>query len=988
MHPCVLSSSAFEVEQPIPKRYAQKGEGQKKSPPSPGAARYHLLLTSFLLLVFPGTGCKATIPAAVAPTASRPMTKEAPASAPAPTYKLEKVTEVEGISEYRLDNGLRVLLFPDPSRPTITVAITYLVGSRHEGYGETGMAHLLEHLLFKGSRRHRDIPRGLTAHGARPNGTTWVDRTNYFETFEATDENLRWALDLEADRMVSSFVAQEDLDSEMTVVRNEFEMGENRSASVLEERVTSTAYLWHNYGKSTIGARSDIEKVRIENLRAFYKKYYQPDNAVLVVAGRFDTTRTLGIIAAKFGPIPRPARVLRQDYTVEPPQDGERTVVLRRVGDSQAMGFAYHIPAGSHAEFPAVDVLAHVLGHSPTGRLYKALVEAKLAASVRATAYQFRDPGLMYVSARVRQVASLARARETTIRCLDELSTTRPVTQKELDRARTFLLKRWEMIARNSQYAAKVLSEWAAMGDWRLTFLYRDRLKKLTLDQVRAAATSYLVRTNRTVGLFFPTKKPQRVRVPPRPDVAALVKGYKGGAAMARGEVFDPSLKNIEARLTRLTLPSGMKVTLLPKKTRGATVRLKINLHFGDDKSLRNLSQVGALAGAMLMRGTKKRTKEQLEDEVNRLQAQLRVSGSATRATVTAEVTRDKLPDLLRLVAEVLQQPALSRSELAMAREKALHTIESEKSNPFRVAFTGIFRHLFPYPKNDVRYYPLPAEKAAAVKKVRLGAVRKFHADFYGASAGELALVGDFDRAAVSALVKQLFGSWKSRRRHRRLASVFKDRPVQVLARETPDKESALIAAGLRHKMRNDHPDYAALVLTDFMTGGGFLSSRLARRLRQKEGISYGVGSFSRVGRWDEDAMFMLYAIYAPQNDGRVLKAIKEELAAVAQKGFAPGEVERAKKAWLKSRKVSRSQDRKLVAKLSHLDYQGRTLAWDAALEQKVRELTAERINKAVVRHLAFDKLSISRAGDFAGAKKKGLKPDRPGKKGGAKRGR
>ena len=143
------------------------------------------------------------------------------------TAAVTKVTSVEGITEYRLDNGLRLLVFPDPSKPTITVNITYLVGSRHEGTGEGGMAHLLEHMVFKGSPKHTNIPQELTEHGARPNGTTSWDRTNYFETFQATDENLKWALDLEADRMVNSFIKKEDFDKEFSVVRNEFEMGEN-----------------------------------------------------------------------------------------------------------------------------------------------------------------------------------------------------------------------------------------------------------------------------------------------------------------------------------------------------------------------------------------------------------------------------------------------------------------------------------------------------------------------------------------------------------------------------------------------------------------------------------------------------------------------------------------------------------------------------------------------------------------------------------------
>ena len=288
---------------------------------------------------------------------SKPEAKPKGAAPPAPS----KVTSVEGITEYLLGNGLHVLLFPDPTKPTITVNVTYQVGSRNENYGETGMAHLLEHLMFKGSPRHPNIPQELTAHGARPNGSTWYDRTNYFETFRATDENLKWALDLEADRMVHSYIAKKDLDSEMTVVRNEFEMGENDPEGILDERVLSTAYLWHNYGKDTIGARSDIEKVPIDRLQAFWRTYYQPDNAYLLIAGRFEEAETLALVNRYFGPIPRPKRVPQKTYTAEPTQDGERRVTLRRVGDVQAICVAYHVPSGPSPDSAAVDLLGEIL---------------------------------------------------------------------------------------------------------------------------------------------------------------------------------------------------------------------------------------------------------------------------------------------------------------------------------------------------------------------------------------------------------------------------------------------------------------------------------------------------------------------------------------------------------------------------------------------------------------------------------------------------
>src|SRR5262245_23531469 len=379
------------------------------------------------------------------------------ATAPTLPAGVTRSTSVEGITEYRLDNGLRVLLFPDASKQTATVNITYLVGSRHEGYGETGMAHLLEHMVFKGSKKHTNIPQELTTHGARPNGSTWVDRTNYFETFAATDENLDWALDLEADRMVNSFIAKKDLETEFSVVRNEFEIGENSPQNVLLERMMSTAYLWHNYGKSTIGSREDIERVPIENLQAFYRRWYQPDNSILVVAGKFDEAKTLAKIQKLFGAIPKPTRTLPTTWTVEPAQDGERTATLRRVGDVQMVGALYHVPSGSHPDFAAVSVLTFLLGDTPSGRLHKALVESRKASSVFGFAFQLHDPGTLMLGAEVRTDKSLDEARDILLRVVDETATQAP-SADDVKRARESLLKSWETTLRNSEIAAIQLS--------------------------------------------------------------------------------------------------------------------------------------------------------------------------------------------------------------------------------------------------------------------------------------------------------------------------------------------------------------------------------------------------------------------------------------------------------------------------------------------------------------------------------------------------
>jgi len=671
---------------------------------------------------------------------------------------------IESISEYTLANGLRVLLFPDASKPTVTVNVTYGVGSAQENYGETGMAHLLEHLVFKGTPRHPDISGEMKKRGIGFNATTSLDRTNYFASFPADDATLDWLLGMEADRMVNSNIAQKDLDSEMTVVRNEMESGENNPGGVLFQRIRSTAFLWHNYGNTTIGARSDVEGVPIDRLEAFYRTWYQPDNATLIIAGRIDPAWTLARVAAHFGQLRKPARTLPRFYTAEPPQDGEREVTVRRVGDLRLVAAAYHVPAAAHPDTAALDVLANLLGHTPGGRLHKALVETRLAAGTGASGESLCDPGLLSVVAVVPKDGDAGKAEAELIAQVERLAQ-RPVTPQEVDEAKRRIGNAHDLYFTDVNAVGRGLSEFIAAGDWRLLFLTRDAVEKVTAEDVNRVAAQYLKPSNRTLGRFVPTDTPDRVQVPAAPDVASLVKGYTGRAAVSAGENFDPSPQNLQARTETFTLGDSLKVSLLPKKTRGGTVVLQATFRFGDVASLSVApDSAGGLAGAMLMRGSRRLTREQIDQRFEALRTQASVGGGLQSAQISLQSRRAQLPEALALAAQILRTPSFPESEFEQLRVQAITGLEASRREPGSVAGQAMALHFDPWPEGHPLHAKTLDESLASVRALKIEDLRAFHRDFYGTAEGEIAVVGDFDPARIKQQLQALFAGWKSPR--------------------------------------------------------------------------------------------------------------------------------------------------------------------------------------------------------------------------------
>ena len=893
----------------------------------------------------------------------------ADAAKPAAAVKAAKLTTVEGITEYTLPNGLRVLLAPDASKPTTTVNITYLVGSRHENYGETGMAHLLEHMVFKGTATSGNLMEEMGKRGMDFNGTTFMDRTNYYETFTATDANLEWALGMEADRMVNSTIARSELEKEFSVVRNEMESGENNPHLVLWKQMTAVTYDWHNYGKSTIGARADVENVKIENLQNFYRKYYQPDNAVLVVAGKFDPAKTLALIEKNFGAIPRPTRTLAPTYTTDAARDGARELTVKRIGDKTLAAALYPTAAGSHADSTAIAVLGEVLASSPNGRLHKSMVEGKKAVGVSNWALALAEPGYIVFWSELSKTQSVEEARKIMLDHIEGMKK-RPVTAEELARAKASLLNDIDKTINNPQALGTELSESIAMGDWRLFFLNRDRIEAMTLADVQKAAENYFKETNRTFARFLPIKESDRTVTPATPDVAKLLANYTGQAAVAEGEAFDVNPLNIEKRTAVKTLPNGMKLALLPKKTRAATVNGQFDLEIGDEKTLFGQAAIADLTADMLKRGAGKLTRAEITSRLDALKTKLDISGKGGNVSVRFQTSRDKLPEVLTLLRDVLRNPTFPATEFEQLRAENLTSIDGSRNEPQSVGSRMVNMELNQFKKGDIRYNGTVEEDIAIYKSATLADAKRFHATMYGANNGKFALVGDFDAAQVETQLKDLFGNWTAKNKFVRLSEGTPTAKPNARQAETPEKANAFYLAMLPVKLKDTDADYPAVILIDDVIGGG-TNSRMFSRLRQKDGISYGAGSFMSASAFEQNGMMGMYAIYAPQNLERVKVGVKEELERYVREGMTQAELDSAKKGQIQQRQTSRAQDGALAGGHVNNLKVGRTFARSAELDAQIMAVTLEQANAAIKKYIQPDQYLHVYAGDFAGAAKK-----------------
>ncbi len=858
--------------------------------------------------------------------------------------------QAAGFSSYRLANGFKIILVPFPSAASTRIELLVKTGSKLEGYGETGMAHLLEHMLFKSAGKRSDLKSDLTALGAHWNGTTNADRTNFFETVAPEPEKIDEAIRIEADRFIRASFTREHLASEMSVVRNELERSDSDPGSLLMRALQREAFFWHGYSRPTIGAKSDIEDAPFSALQAFHEKHYRPDNAALIVSGNFDPQHVLALASRLFAVARNPATAKPGNWTREEPRAAtNRSELFLPAGKTMAAS-AWKLPGMRERQGYAFDLAISAVCDDDWGSLRKDLVLArKIAVSASCGTQVQADYSLLVAIATAGKDADaevLSRALSGHI----EAAAAKGISQEQLDRARLTELNAFERQENSHETLAPLLSEAEVAGDWRLFFWQRDMVKSVTLAEADAALKKWAVAVNRSDVLLHNANNIAAPELPKFADAGSLVAGQDWPAISKLADPVPTSASELAKATVHISLDgSRARAALISRRTQGDLAWLVLANDYGNESALSGRLTACAMADNLMAYGGAGLSREQLSARLEALQAQWSLSLDG----IAIEAPRRNIDAALDILLSAWTSPALPAAEFEQIKAATIARLEAGLKDPGQVAANKANLRFDNYPARHP-FQPRSLEQQLAESRaVSYADAKACVADFSGLAQVRLAMVGAFSVADVRAVWSRVGKLPTARIPYARVKDIAA--PLQVdtspIEVSMPEKPNALISGSALLRITDDAPDFPALRIAVKVLGGD-ADSRIWARLREREGLAYSAGASLSGDSFEPRSRLSIQASAASDKADAALDSLKAELARALKDGFSAQEVARAKRAWLEERKTSLRSEKSFADALAQGLYSGRDYAWLAHYDEEIARVTPQQVTHALRKYL------------------------------------
>jgi len=881
----------------------------------------------------------------------------------------EYIRSSDGISEYKLKkNGMRVLLKEDHSVPVATVMVTYHVGSRDEAVGYTGATHILEHLMFKGTKKHPRSFELLEGIGAKSNATTWLDRTNYYETFPS--EHLRKILDFEADRMRNIIFTKEHLASEMPNVMSELEYRvENDPVSILDQDIWAAAFQAHPYHHPTIGWRSDIENVPVGKLKEFHETFYWPNNATLTVLGNIDTAKALSDIKNIFGKIPASSHLIPQAYTVEPPQRGERRVIAEKNAQLNVVGIAHKTPHGLHNDMPALRVLSRILGQGKSSRLHNRLIDASLATEVYMYDIPHKDSGLFIVYALLTPAASHVRVEKIILDEYDAIKT-KGVTQKELTRAIAHIEAETAFSRDGTYEIASNINEALAIGDWTSYTMFRSNVARVKIADIKRAAQTYLTGAQSTIGHFVAKgNKTAASAIPGKKKSPARMCFFQNPDMFSVAQNSSKANNRLHiARKAKQSEPtSGLSITTMKTGVKDA-VTIELSMLGGRMFAPKENPALPALMARMLEQGTVGKNRDKIREEIENMGAEISFSADTYRIRAHGQCLKKDLKKMVHLIADQLRNPAFPEARFKEGRALVLAQLYQEKENTRSQGRTALSRALFP--KGHPNWQPSISETEDCVKRTTLKEIREYHKKTLGLGSVRIAASGDVSHEDIKDIAKKAFGGWKAS-----TLDLEPSKKTALPAKQSehyvfiPEKGTTDFYMGSAIGIDRTHPDYLPLLLSLEVLGTHGFMSRLMSTVRDKEGLTYGIYTSLEGANDKSDGYWYIWALFAPAILEKGKDAAMREIRKLVSKGVSEKELGLFK-SMIKGRfEVGLDASASLAGMILGTIEQDLPLSYIDEYVGKIEKISAKDVNKIIKKYIKPEKLTVAVAGTVRKAK-------------------
>ncbi len=872
-------------------------------------------------------------------------------------YGFEFVKESGGIKEYTMtSNGLRVLLKQDNTAPVATFMVTYEVGSRNEAIGYTGSTHLLEHLMFKGSRKFNtkkgnSVFQTLQSLGARMNATTWLDRTNYFAVLPS--EHLETLIEIEADRMRNAYIKEEDRQSEMTVVRNEFERGQNSPSGVLDENIWATAYQAHPYHHSTIGWKADIENVSIERLREFYDTFYWPNNATAIAIGDFAEKDALSMIKKHFGKIRKSTKPIPEVYTEEPKQEGIRTITLKRAGQQGIVGVAHKTPAATHPDAAVFTVLSSILSSGKNSRFYKNITDKGLTTSVYVWDYLFKDPGLFTVYANLSPEVDHKTVEKAIVDEYEKIKKN-GVSDKEIKNAQTQLIASMKFRQDGSYATASGLNEAIASGDWTLYTTYNEKIGAVTKEDVQRIVKEYFKEDLSTIGYFVPLGAGGQNK--------KLATGAKDLEKMKLKYYSDDIIYPSEERLLSAKVVDTEPVEgirLLTLKRGSGVVTLTGSMLGGDIYASGN-ARTADLVAAMLDQGTTNMTKFEISAKLEAAGARLGFFSGQARVGFSGKFLSEDTKMVFGLLADQLQNPLFDIEDLNKVKKRQIASYKRSKESTRGNATNNMLKAFY-----GSSHQNSPTEPDIAmddIKKITSTNLRGFHSKNYGTGSMVVVVVGDVDHNKLEDIIKKEFGGWKKSPLQEKKETSTANKVSDKVYVTMKDKTSTDFLVGTALGINRYHPDYLPLYVATHALGGNF-SARLMQTVRVKEGLTYGINSSMRGFGNGNDGYWMVGGTFSPKLLSKGESSTLREIKKWAEEGITQKELDITKSTLTGGFQVGFDSTGGLAGGILDAIIVHGDLTYLDGYPERIKAITLDEANTAISKYIFFDDLYQVAAG-------------------------